>query len=266
MPAVTLKELIEAGVHFGTRASNWDPKMKPFIHAAKGGIHIIDLRETIKGLIRACHFLTKLSASGQKILFVGTKRQAGDIVEQEATRCGSHYITHRWLGGTLTNLPTMRKRVTRLAELESLEETGQIQDFSKKMASSLTRERKKVTRNFQGIRQMDKNPGAIVIIDPRMENIAVAEALKLNIPIIGLLDTDCNPDPIDFIIPCNDDSQRSISIIMTKLADAVLEGSSKAGNNATIAARASGTQPAAAVAGMEIPGDVSKMGAFTMPD
>lgn len=262
MPAVTLKELIDAGVHFGTRAANWNPKMKPFIHAEKGGIHIVDLRQTLKGIIRACAFLTKITAQGQKVLFVGTKRQASDIVEAEAARCGSFFITHRWLGGTLTNLPTMRKRVARLEELEALETSGQIQDFSKKMASSLNRERKKVTRNFDGIRLMDKNPGAIVIVDPRMENIAIAEAIKLDIPVIGLLDTDCDPDPIDFIIPGNDDSQRSIAIVMSKLADAVLEGSAKAGNRATIAARA-GDAPAK---GMDVPSDLSKMGAFTMPD
>lgn len=265
MPDVNLKELIEAGVHFGTRTANWNPKMKPYIHSAKGGIHIIDLRQTLRGLIRACSFLTKIAASGQKVLFVGTKRQAQEIVRQEATRAKSFFIVHRWLGGVLTNMETMRRRVARLEELEGLVTTGQIDEFSKKMASSLSRERKKVFRNFEGIRQMDRKPGAIVLVDPKQEHIALAEAMKLEVPVIALVDTDCDPEPVDFIIPSNDDSQRSIQALIGKLADAVIEGAAKAGNRATIAARAEET-PAQPKKGVDVPENISQMGAFTMPD
>ena len=263
MADITLKELIEAGVHFGSRSSRWDPKMKPFIHSKKGGIHIIDLRETLKGIIRASLFLNKVAANGKKVLFVGTKRQAADIVRQEASEADSYFVVHRWLGGTLTNMNTMRKRVTRLEELERLEQTGEIENFSKKMVSSLTRERKKIFRNFEGIRNMKEMPGAIVIVDPSEEQIAVAEAMKLDIPLIGIVDTDSNPDPIDFIIPANDDSQRSIQVVLNKLGNAIKEGAKKASNKSAIKARATGKTEDK---GMDVPNNLSKMGAFTMPD
>lgn len=263
MADITLKELIEAGVHFGSRSSRWDPKMKPYIHSKKGGIHIINLRETLKGVIRASLFLNKIAASGKKILFVGTKRQAADIVRQEASEADSYFVVHRWLGGTLTNMDTMRKRVSRLEELERLETTGEIENFSKKMVSSLTRERKKIFRNFEGIRNMKEMPGAIVIIDPSEEEIAVAEAMKLDIPLIGIVDTDSNPDPIDFIIPANDDSQRSIQLILNKLGTAIKEGAKKASSKSAIKARAAGKTEDK---GMDVPSNLSKMGAFTMPD
>ncbi len=268
MPEVTLKELIEAGVHFGSRAANWDPKMKPYIHSKKGGIHIINLRETLKGIFRSCAFLESIAASGKKVLFVGTKRQAADIIRQEASRADSFFVVHRWLGGCLTNMDTMRKRVTRLNELEQLVESGSIENFSKKMISSLTRERKKVFRNFEGIRKMDKIPGAIVLIDPKQEHIALAEAMKLDIPVIAVVDTDSNPDPVDFVIPANDDSQLAIQTVISKLADSIIEGSKKAGSKAAVAARAAGVSAAAAEkkGEMDVPTNLSQMGAFTMSD
>ena len=277
---VTFKDLLESGVHFGSPASRWCPKMKQYIHSENNNLHIINLRETLKGLIRACHYLEKLASTGRKVLFIGTKRQASEIVRQEAQRCNSYFVVHRWLGGTLTNMTTMRKRMARLNELESLETSGQIENFSKKMIANLGREKKKIFRNFEGIRDMDGVPGAMVIVDPNAEANAVAEAVKLDIPLIALTDTDTDPSMIDFVIPGNDDSQRSIQIIMAALADAVAEGNKKAGNMAAIAQR---EKEAAAPAGRErggrrprrggeaakdvaVPENLSEMGAFTMPD
>lgn len=265
MPDIDIQELLEAGVHFGSRTSRWDPKMKPYIHSKKGGIHIINARETVKGLIRACIFLKGIAQSGKKVLFVGTKKQAQDIVRQEAARAESYYVVHRWLGGTMTNMDTMRKRVTRLEELEALESSGQLESFSKKMISSLTREHKKIHRNFEGIRKMDKTPGALVIIDPKQEQIAIAEAMKMDIPVIGIVDTDCDPDPVDFIIPANDDSQRSIQVLLGKMADAILEGAKNAGTKAAVKARAEGKEEEVKD-GIEVPTNLSEMGAFTMPE
>ena len=263
MADITLKELVEAGVHFGSKTSRWNPKMKPYIHSKKGGIHIIDLRETLKGVIRASLFLNKIAASGKKVLFVGTKRQAADIIRQEVGEANSYFVVHRWLGGTLTNMDTMRKRVTRLEELEELDRSGAIDNFSKKMISSLTREKKKIFRNFEGIRDMKEIPGAIVIVDPSQEDIAVAESIKLGIPLIGVVDTDSDPDPIDFIIPANDDSQRSIQLIITKLCEAIKDGAKKASSKSALKARAAGKPDEK---GMDVPSNLSKMGAFTMPD
>lgn len=234
----TMEELIEAGVHFGTRCARWNPKMEPYIHSKRNKIYIIDLRETLKGLIRSCHFLKKVAAKGQKVLFVGTKRQAADTVKQEADRCKGYFVTHRWLGGTLTNMDTMRQRVTRLEELESLEKTGEIHQFSKKMISSLARQKKKIFRNFEGIRHMKKLPGAVVLIDPDHEDIALAESMKLGVPVIAIADTDCNPDPIDFLIPANDDSSRSNAILLRCLADAIIEGEQDKGLQAVYAGQA----------------------------
>lgn len=273
MPFITLKELVEAGVHFGCSASRWNPKMKPYIHSRQNKIHIIDLRETLKGLIRARHFLMQMAAQRKRALFVGTKRQAADIVRSEAIRSGSHFVATRWLGGTMTNMNTMRSRIQRLEELESLEKNGAIQNFSKKMISSLTRERKKIGRNFEGIREMKEAPGCVIVIDPRNEPIAVAEAMKLNVPLIAIADTDCDPGPIDFLIPANDESLRSIQVLVTKLADAIVEGSKKAATAAAVAARADGDRPVpAAVPGaiaapaapaIEVPTDLDKRGAFS---
>jgi small subunit ribosomal protein S2 len=269
MPFVSIKELVEAVVHFGCSASRWNPKMKPYIHAKQNKIHIIDLRETLKGLIRARHFLAKMAAQRKRALIVGTKRQAADVVRAESIRSNSHFVATRWLGGTLTNMNTMRSRIQRLEELESLEKGGAIQSFSKKMISNLARERKKIGRNFEGIREMKDLQGCVIVVDPRNEPIAVAEAVKLNVPLIAIADTDCNPDPIDFLIPANDESLRSIQILVAKLADAIVEGSKNAGLQEVLAGK--GTAPVAAAATppqpvappIDVPADLDKRGAFS---
>ncbi len=224
MAMVQVKELIEAGVHFGHRASRWNPKMRPYIYGKRNLIHIVDLRETVRGLLRAFKYLVQIASQGKLILFVGTKRQAKETIEREAQRAGMPYVSERWLGGTLTNFRTIRSRLQRLQELEDLETTGAIHSYSKKMISSLTRERKKIHRNLQGIREMNRIPEAIVVIDPKREHIAVLEAKKMGVTTVALIDTDSDPDTVDLPIPGNDDSIRSIEIIAGKLADAVLEG------------------------------------------
>lgn len=221
---MSIQELVDAGFHFGHRTSRWNPKMKPFIYGKRNLIHIINLRETVKGLITACKFLTKLVQADKEVLFVGTKWQAREIAMQEAKRCGMPYVSERWLGGTLTNFDTIRRQLDRLEELENLEKTGAIHQFSKKMISSLNRERKKLVTNLEGIRNMDSIPGALVVVDPRYENNAVNEARKLQIPTVCLADTDCDPDMIDICVPGNDDAIRSISLFLTKVADAILAG------------------------------------------
>lgn len=237
MAIISVKSLIEAGVHFGHRISRWNPKMAPYIFGKRNLIHIINLRETVRGLIRAYHFLNKLSAEGHEVLFVGTKRQAKAVIRREAARCGMHYVAERWLGGSLTNYTTIRKRLSRLEELDRMEQDGTMAGFSKKQASSLRRERKKIFRNLEGIRIMEKLPGALIIIDPQKEHIAVREAAKLNIPTICLMDTDSDPDMVDIPIPGNDDAMRSIEVICTKLTDAILEGKALWEENQRIEAR-----------------------------
>jgi small subunit ribosomal protein S2 len=221
---VSIQELVDAGFHFGHRTSRWNPKMKPFIFGKRNLIHIINLRETVKGLITARKFLTNLVQTNKDVLFVGTKWQARDIVIREAQRCGMHYVSERWLGGTLTNFDTIRKRLERLEELEDLEKTGSINQFSKKAISSLNRERKKILGNLEGIRNMTSLPGAIIVVDPKNEHNAISEAKKLGIPTVCLADTDCDPDRIDICVPGNDDAIRSINLFLTRTADAVIAG------------------------------------------
>ncbi len=221
---VSIQELVDAGFHFGHRTSRWNPKMKPFIFGKRNLIHIINLRETVKGLVTACKFLTNLAQTNKDVLFVGTKWQARDITEREAKRCGMHYVNERWLGGTLTNFDTIRLRLKRLEELEGLEETGAINQFSKKAISSLNRERKKILTNLEGIRNMNSLPGALIVVDPKHEHNAISEAKKLGIPTVCLADTDCDPDMIDICVPGNDDAIRAINLFFTKTADAVLAG------------------------------------------
>lgn len=224
MAIVQVKDLVEAGVHFGHRASRWNPKMRPYIYGKRNLIHIIDLRETLRGLLRAHKYLVQIASQGKLILFVGTKRQAKDTVEREAARCGMPFVSERWLGGTLTNFRTIRSRLQRLQELEDLETTGMIHSYSKKMISSLTRERKKIFRNLQGIREMNRIPEALVVVDPHKEHIAVKEAKKMCVTTVALIDTDSDPDTVDLPIPGNDDSIRSIELIVSRLAQAILEG------------------------------------------
>ena len=229
MATVLVKDLIEAGVHFGHRASRWNPKMRPYIYARRNLIHIIDVRETIRGLLRARKYLYKVAAQGSLVLMVGTKRQACDVTEQQGIRCGMPYVSDRWLGGTLTNFRTIRSRLTRLEELERIRSTDELGTFSKKMQSSLTREYRKMYRNLNGIRTMNRLPECLVVVDPRKEKNAIGEARKLGITTVALIDTDCNPDEVDLPIPGNDDSIRSIELIVTLLSDAILAGKASAG-------------------------------------
>lgn len=224
MAIVQVKELVEAGVHFGHRASRWNPKMRPYIYGKRNLIHIIDLRETLRGLLRAYRYLVQIASQGKLVLFVGTKRQAKEIIEREAQRCGMPYVSERWLGGTLTNFRTIRSRLKRLEELEQLEATGAIRSYSKKMISSLTRERRKIQRNLQGIRDMERLPEALIVVDPHREHNAVKEARKVGIVTVALIDTDSDPDLVDLPIPGNDDSIRSIELVVSRLAQAILEG------------------------------------------
>jgi small subunit ribosomal protein S2 len=224
-----VKELVEAGVHYGHRASRWNPKMRPYIYARKNLIHIIDVRETVRGLLRAKKYLTQLASQGSLILFVGTKRQAGDAIEREALRCGMPFVNDRWLGGTLTNFRTIRSRLTRLEEVEALRNDAvKFDTYSKKMQSALTREYRKMFRNLNGIRTMNRLPECLIIVDPKKEKNAVSEAQKLGVATVALIDTDCDPDLVDLPIPGNDDSMRSIELIMKMLSDAILAGKNRA--------------------------------------
>src|SRR5438067_2419030 len=222
--AELVKSLVDAGVHFGHRVSRWNPKMEPYIHGKRNMIHIIDVRETIKGLLRAKKLIANTVASGKDVLFVGTKRQARHAVEEEAKRSGMHYVSERWLGGTLTNFRTIRQRLNRLEELEKLWETGTIETYSKKMKATLDRERTKIKTNLEGIRRMERMPGVMFIVDTRREHIAVKEAKKLGVKTIALIDTDSDPDLIDLPIPGNDDAMRAIELVVRELADAIIEG------------------------------------------
>ena len=219
-----VSKLLEAGIHFGQRRSNWNPKMKPYIWGVRNGLHIIDIRETIKGLLLAKKFIQDTVAGGKDVVFVGTKRQAQSAVQKYAGEANMPWVTERWLGGTLTNFKTIRERLKRLIELERLVESGEIETYSKKMTSQLMREKAKITRNLDGIRHMDKLPGAMVVIDANNETNALREATALRIPTIGLIDSDGDPELVDIPIPGNDDSLRSIEVVIVDLMSAVNEG------------------------------------------
>ena len=219
-----VSRLLEAGIHFGQRRSNWNPKMEPYIWGVRNGLHIIDIRETVKGLLRAKKFIQDTVADGKDVVFVGTKRQAQSAVQKYASEAGMPWVTERWLGGTLTNFTTIRSRLKRLDELEQLVDSGEIETYSKKMTSQLMREKAKITRNLDGIRNMSKLPGAMVVIDANVETNALREATALRIPTIGLIDTDGNPELVDIPIPGNDDSLRSIEVVIADLMSAVSEG------------------------------------------
>ncbi len=226
-----VQQLIEAGVHFGHRSSRWNPKMRPYIYGRKNLIHIIDVRETVRGLLRAKKLLRDIASENGTILFVGTKRQAADSIERQSERCGMPYIAERWLGGTLTNFRTIRSRLGRLEELETMRETNEIAAYSKKMQSFLNREYRKMYRNLHGMRSMNRIPNCIVVVDPKKEKNAVKEAAKLGVPTVALIDTDCDPDVVDLPIPGNDDGIRSIDLIVSQLAEAILEGNQIAAAN-----------------------------------
>lgn len=227
MSLVTLEELVDAGVHFGHRCSRWNPKMEPFIYGKRNSIHIIDLRETVKGLIRATHFLEKVVAAGNEVLIVGTKPQIKNLIKAEAARCGQHYVAERWLGGTLTNYQTIRSRLKRLEEIETLENSAEYSLHSKKAVSALNREKRKLLRNLEGIRKMNRLPAAVLMIDPRREHIALSECYKMGIPSVCLIDTDSDPTTVDIAIPGNDDAFRSVQTVLTKLVDAIKRGKNK---------------------------------------
>ena len=224
MAVLSMKQLLEAGVHFGHQTRRWNPKMKPYIFTSRNGIHIVDLEKTLKLFEEAYAFVRDLSAEGGKILFVGTKKQARDTIEEEAKRCGMPYVNNRWLGGTLTNFVTIRKSVERLKELENLRDSGYFDSLTKKEAILMNRKIEKLEKNLKGIKEMNRIPDAIYVVDPKAEYIAVAEARKLDIPIVAIVDTNCDPDEIDWIIPGNDDAIRAIKLITGKIADAVIEG------------------------------------------
>lgn len=225
MAEIVVKDILEAGVHFGHKASRWNPKMRPYIYGRRNKIHIIDLKETIRGLVRAQKYLQKVSAQGSLVLFVGTKRQAQEAVQDAAVACGMPYCTERWLGGTLTNFRTVRARLRRLEELENLETTGELlTKYSKKQQSRLNRELKKIRTNLGGIREMNRLPEAVFIVDPSKEKNCVAECRALGVKVVSLIDTDSNPDMVDLAIPGNDDSIRSIRLILSYISDAIAQG------------------------------------------
>ena len=223
-----VKEMIEAGVHFGHRTSLWNPKMEPYIFGRKNQIHILDIRETLRGMLRAKKYLAQVAAGGSLVLFLGTKRQAGEAIERESLRCGMPFVSERWLGGTLTNFRTIRSRLSRLEELERLRDGDELATYSKKMQSSLNREHRKMYRNLNGLRTMNRMPECMVIIDPGKERNAIREAKRLGITTIALIDSDSDPDLVDLPIPGNDDGIRSIELIVRQLADAVIQGKGQA--------------------------------------
>jgi small subunit ribosomal protein S2 len=224
MAALTMKELLEAGVHFGHQTKRWNPKMQKYIFGERNGIYIIDLQKTLKKFREAYGFVRDLAAQGGTVLFVGTKKQAQETVFDEASRCGMYYVNQRWLGGTLTNFTTIRKSISRLKKLEDMKETGEAERIPKKEALELDRERQKLEKALIGIKAMDHLPSAVFIIDPRKEKIAVAEAQRLGIPIVSIVDTNCDPTGIDYPVPGNDDAIRAVRLITSRIVDAVLEG------------------------------------------
>ena len=224
MKQISIEELLEAGVHFGHQTKRWNPKMKPYIFGQRNGIYVIDLGKTSKLFKEAEDFVSSLAENGHTLLFVGTKRQAQDIVQEEAQRCGMFFVNHRWLGGLLTNFMTIQASIGRLRELETMAEDGRYETLSKKEIARIEKEKRKLHRNLDGIRKMSRLPAAVFVVDTRREKIAVDEARKLKIPVIGIVDTNCDPDDVDYIIPGNDDALRSIRLFLNRIADAIISG------------------------------------------
>ena len=224
MSVVAMKQLLEAGVHFGHQTRRWDPRMAEYIFQARNGIHIIDLQKTSKKLDEAYEFIRSQAEEGKNILFVGTKKQAQECVKEAAEKCGMFYINERWLGGTLTNFPTIRTRVERLTELERMEEDGTFDILPKKEVALLRKEMDKLNKNLGGIKEMTEIPDVMFVVDPKKEHIAILEAKKLNIPVVGLIDTNCNPNDVDYVIPGNDDAIRAVKLMTDVMANAVIEG------------------------------------------
>ena len=226
MPVATMLELLEAGVHFGHQTQRWNPKMKKYIYGERNGIYIINLQQTTEMLDKACETAKEFASKGKNVVFVGTKKQASEVIEQEATRCESFYINRRWLGGTLTNFETIRTRIKKLNELEDLRDSGHFDRLPKKEVAVMTRQITKLNKSLGGVKKMKGMPDLLFIVDQKRELIAIKEANKINIPVIGLVDTNCDPDNIDYVIPGNDDAIRAVKLIAGKIADAVLEGKS----------------------------------------
>ena len=224
MAVISMKQLLEAGVHFGHQTRRWNPKMAPYIFTERNGIYIIDLQKTVRMVEEAYLFIRDIAAEGGSVLFVGTKKQAQDAIKEEATRCGMYYVSQRWLGGMLTNFKTIRSRVERLKKIEGMAEDGSFEVLPKKEVLQLEKERQRLEKFLSGVKDMSRLPDAIFIVDPRKERIAVAEAKKLGIPIVAIVDTNCDPDEIDYVIPGNDDAIRAVRLLAGKMADAVIEG------------------------------------------
>ena len=224
MAVISMKQLLEAGVHFGHQTRRWNPKMAPYIFTERNGIYIIDLAKTVRKIDEAYAFVRQVAMEGKSVLFVGTKKQAQESIESEAKRCGMYYVNNRWLGGTLTNFRTIQTRIKKLNDIDAMEKNGQFDILPKKEVIQLKAEREKLEMNIGGIREMKKLPGALFVVDPRKEHIAVTEARILNIPIVAIVDTNCDPDEIDYVIPGNDDAIRAVKLIAGKMADAILEG------------------------------------------
>ena len=223
MSVISMKQLLEAGVHFGHQTRRWNPKMKKYIFVERNGIYIIDLQKTVKKLEEAYDFMRQVGQDGGKVLFVGTKKQAQEAIKEEAERSGNYYINQRWLGGTLTNFGTIQKRVQRMKDIEKMEEDGTFAVLPKKEVIQLKKEHERLVKFLGGIRDMKAIPDVMFVVDPRKERIAVAEARKLNIPLVGIVDTNCDPDEIDYVIPANDDAIRAVKLLTAKMADALLE-------------------------------------------
>ena len=227
MKKVDLTQLLEAGAHYGHLTRRWNPKMKPYIFMEKNGIHIIDLKKTQELLTVACDEISKIAADGKKVLFVGTKKQAKNIIETEARRCGQNWVSERWLGGMLTNFSTIRKSVKRLNNIEKQESDGTFDKITKKERLILSREKEKLKKVLEGVETLTKLPGALFVVDVKKEDIAVKEANRLNIPVFAIVDTNCDPDPIDYVVPANDDAVKTIEIITRQIADSIIEGEAK---------------------------------------
>ncbi|MEH7460920.1 30S ribosomal protein S2 [Bacillus pseudomycoides] len=223
MSVISMKQLLEAGVHFGHQTRRWNPKMKRYIFTERNGIYIIDLQKTVKKVEEAFNVMRDIAANGGNVLFVGTKKQAQDAIKEEATRAGMYFVNQRWLGGTLTNFQTIQKRIKRLKDIEKMQEDGTFEVLPKKEVVQLKKELERLEKFLGGIKDMKGLPDALFVVDPRKERIAVAEARKLNIPIIGIVDTNCDPDEIDHVIPANDDAIRAVKLLTSKMADAILE-------------------------------------------
>jgi len=224
MSSITMKELLEAGVHFGHQTKRWNPKMKPYIFGARNGIYIIDLQKTVRLFKSAYNFVVDAASAGETFLFVGTKKQGQDAVAEEASRCGMYYVNQRWLGGMLTNFSTVKQSIERLKKFDSMFADGSIEAYTKKERLQFDKEREKLEKILGGIKGMGKLPGVLFVVDPQNEEIAVSEAKKLGIPVVAIVDTNCNPDQIDYIIPGNDDAIRAIRLLTSKVADAIIEG------------------------------------------